>query len=337
MSINKNTLLSLLKPEAAKIDQVMANDLKSVENSQLAKVLEYAIFSGGKRVRPLLTLLAARLCAKTAESTPSSSDESSLYQLAITFEYLHVASLLHDDVIDHADQRRGRPTANSVWGATPVILAGDYLHSRALFLAGSIGKEKVLATISKATAAMVESEFIQMESVKTHDKSENNYFRVLQGKTAALIAAACQTGALYANASLETTNALVVFGTNIGLAFQIVDDLLDYLGDPVKTGKAVGNDFLEGKMTLPLIYAMKNSSKPNKDRIDELLAQAPENRAGDLAEIIKMIKDSSGFDYAKNSAEALIKEAADGLQLFPESPEKDILLGLGQYILKRDK
>jgi octaprenyl-diphosphate synthase len=335
--IDKETLLSLLKPEAAKIDAVMAKDLKSVENSQLSKVLEYAIFSGGKRVRPLLTLLASRLSTKVAHSSSPDINEDSLYQLAITFEYLHVASLLHDDVIDHADQRRGKPTANSVWGATPVILAGDYLHSRALFLAGSIGKEKVLATISKATAAMVESEFIQMESAKTHDKSENSYFRVLHGKTAALIAAACQTGALYGNAAPETTNALVVFGTNIGLAFQIVDDLLDYLGDPGKTGKAVGNDFVEGKMTLPLIYAMQNSNNTSKSRIDELLAQTPEDRGGALAETKKLIVESGGFAYARDRAEALIREAADGLKLFPESPEKDILLGLGQYILKRDK
>lgn len=331
-----STLLEQLKAQAAQIDAVIAEDLKSVQNRQLFDVLEYALLSGGKRIRPLLTILAARLC-QTKEKSSGNKGENGLYKLAISFEYLHAASLLHDDVIDHADMRRGRPAANTVWGNTPVILAGDYLHSRAMFLASTSEIKNILAPISKATAAMVESEFIQMQSVATKDRSETSYFKVLDGKTAALISAACETGAMYTGEEGKKIEALKRFGSSIGLAFQIVDDILDYLGDSRKTGKTVGNDFIEGKMTLPLISTLETCSETDRLLLSNLLEESPEEREKNIATARDLIERYNGFDSARKRAEILIEEASKGLSLFPDCPEKDILLGLGQYVLKRNK
>ncbi len=333
--MEQNTLLSKLKSEAVQIDAVISDDLRSVQNPQLFEVLEYALLSGGKRIRPLLTVLAARLCRK--EKTQSREAENGLYKLAISFEYLHAASLLHDDVIDHADMRRGRPAANTVWGNTPVILAGDYLHSRAMLLAGTIGKEQILAQISGAAASMVESEFIQMQSALNKDRSETSYFNVLLGKTAALISAACETGAIYAGGEKEKREALKLFGSNLGLAFQIVDDLLDYLGDSRKTGKAVGNDFVEGKMTLPLITALEACQDSDRQFLTNLLENTPEEREKNLSTVRDIIEKYNGFSYSRKRAQTLIEDASKGLNLFQDCPGKDILLGLGQYVLKRNK
>lgn len=331
-----NNLLAQLKPEIARIDQALKEDLSLVTNRQLADLLEYAIFNGGKRIRPLLTILAYRM-AKKSEGGDNEAEEKGAYALAIAFEYLHVASLLHDDVIDHADTRRGRPAANKVWGKTPVILAGDYLHSRALALAGGSGRGEILQVVCGSTAAMVESEFVQMESVAQQDRSEKSYFRVLQGKTAALIAAACKTGAKYGGASGRETEALNIFGNNLGLAFQIIDDLLDYLGDSVKTGKATGNDFVEGKMTLPLIYALDHCPAADQGKINGLLSGPPRERSKKLVMVRNIINKAGGFTYARTKAEILMADALKGLGLFIDCPEKLILQGLTLYVLNREK
>jgi len=328
--------MALLKPETAAIDQALKDDLKTVNNRQLAEVLEYAVFNGGKRIRPLLCLLAHRMSSEH-QRDQHTLDRKNLYNLAISFEYLHVASLLHDDVIDHAHTRRGKDTANKVWGTTPVILAGDYLHSRAMSLANQSGSSAILSALSDSTAAMVESEFVQMESVKNQDKTEKSYFRVLQGKTAALIAAACRTGALFSAADASHSEALKLFGNNLGLAFQITDDILDYLGNPEKTGKAVGNDFVEAKMTLPLIFALKNSSDTEQEKINNLLVAPAEKRAAELDTVRNIIERSGGFAYSRTKAETLIKEAVNGLDLFNNTQEKAILESLSKYVLLRDK
>jgi octaprenyl-diphosphate synthase len=333
--VGQNTLLAHLKSEAVLIDKVIADDLRSVTNVQLQEILGHALLSGGKRIRPLLTILSARLCRK--KNFQDEKTKAGLYRLAISFEYLHAASLLHDDVIDHADVRRGRPAVNSVWGNTPAILAGDYLHSRAMYLAGTIGGEAILAQISTAAASMVEAEFIQMRSVITKDQSEESYFSVLEGKTAALISAACETGAMYAGEKGKKRAALKHYGRNLGLAFQIIDDLLDYLGDSNTTGKAVGNDFIEGKMTLPLISALKQSTNTDREMLASLLDNTPQERKKNLPEAGNIIAGCDGFVYAGKRAAKLIEEAATGLDLFQDSSEKEILLGLGQYVLKRNK
>lgn len=334
--MNTNELISLLKPETATIDQVMRQDLADVGNPLLAEVLEYAIFNGGKRVRPLLTVLAARLCWQRQGLTPSALERNNLYRLALSFEYLHAASLLHDDVIDRADRRRGRTTANRVWDNTHVILAGDFLHTRAMHLAGAIGGVECLTTICQATQAMVASEFLQLQNAGSKERSQERYFEVLNGKTAALIAAATTCGAIATRAGRAEQEALHTFGYNLGLTFQIVDDLLDYDGDREKTGKAVGNDFQEGKMTLPLILALERAAPPDRDTLLGLLHASAEQRNDSFAQARAILHSSGGMQAARDQAQGLVNEATAALAIFSKSPEQEILSALARYVLNRE-
>ncbi|MDD5757666.1 MAG: polyprenyl synthetase family protein [Desulfobulbaceae bacterium] len=333
--MNQSELISLLAPETVKIDQAMRHDLALVESPRLREVLEYAIFTGGKRVRPLLTILAARLCWQNQGKDIAPEMTTNLYRLALSFEYLHAASLLHDDVIDRADSRRGRPTANRLWGNSHVILAGDFLHARAMLLAGTIGGAECLSVIGSATEAMVESEFLQIDNAETQETSERRYFEVLEGKTAALIAAATTTGALFAGASLAEQQALHTFGRNLGLTFQIVDDLLDYQGDPQKTGKAIGNDFQEGKMTLPLIIALEQACPHDKTILTNLLDNTAEERQKNLPHAHQLIEKACGFEAARDKAKGLVREALTALTIFPRNKEQEIMTALAGYVLAR--
>lgn len=321
-------LLQNIRPETEKIDLIMGQDLSAaIDNPLLSEVIEYAVFNGGKRIRPLLTILSAGL---EGHNSPD------LYRLALTFEYLHAASLLHDDVIDHAEERRGRKSANQVWSNTHVILAGDFLHSHAMRLAGTVGDIPCLKVICRAAAAMVESEFLQLQNAETQETAESYYFAVLRGKTAALIAAACESGAIFAGCTTDKRQALALFGTNLGLAFQIIDDLLDYLGDGAKTGKAVGNDFQEGKMTLPLLYALKGDNNGSRE-LKNLLANPAAERSNYFARARDIIAEAGGFTTARQRAVSLIDEALAALSIFPSSTAKDTLRALSHYVLERDK
>ncbi|MFH1019691.1 MAG: polyprenyl synthetase family protein [Pseudomonadota bacterium] len=326
--MNNAELLAVFKEKSVAIDAVMEEDLAIVESPLLARIIRHAIFQGGKRIRPLLTLLAASLVGSPPADTA---------RLAISFEYLHAASLLHDDVIDHATMRRGAKTANTIWGMEPVILAGDYLHAHAMALASEVGGPAAMALIGRATAAMVESEFLQMHNAQEILISEENYFSVLRGKTAALIAAACEAGIAHNQGTAEQRKALRTYGTNLGLAFQIVDDLLDYLGDPAKTGKAVGNDFQEGKMTLPLIKTLARAEAGDREVLAGLLKATPQERSRQLALACGLMEKYQGFSLARAQAESLLAEALGGLAIFGEAPAKEPLAGLAHYVLSRDK
>ncbi|MBU0486017.1 MAG: polyprenyl synthetase family protein [Proteobacteria bacterium] len=330
--MDQQELLAELKSNVTQIDQVMRDDLSIIDSPQLSKILNHAIFNGGKRVRPLLAILAADLCASQKKQ-----NRDQLYKLAITLEYLHAASLLHDDVIDNATQRRGQPSANKVWGSTSVILAGDYLHTRAMTIAGTEGGPKCLAVIGRATAAMVEAEFLQMKTVDQRNTSTDNYFAVLNGKTAALIKAACEIGVLFAGGNKNKLKKLSTYGANLGLAFQIIDDLLDYLGDPAQTGKAVGNDLSEGKLTLPLIHTLEQIDGPDHARLLKLLAGEAELQTKHFEQVRALIAHHQGFDYARRQAEQLIDSAVSQLDTFPDSRPKEIMTGLAQYVLERKK
>lgn len=326
--MDTETLLITLKKEAARIDRAMHADLAEIESPLLSKVVRHAVFQGGKRVRPLLTVLSARLIG-----TPPDT----ISQLAVLFEYLHAASLLHDDVIDHSAMRRGKKTAHTIWGDTPVILAGDYLHARAMFLAGACGGPQCLVVVSRAISAMIEAEFLQMQTVQEKNTSETNYFRILQGKTAALIAAACETGMLHAGGSPAQCEAVRAYGTNLGLAFQIVDDLLDYQGDPGQTGKTVGNDFQEGKITLPLLHTLQRTGRDKRAFLEELLRKSPEKRRQALPRVQPLIAAAGGFAAARKKAEQLVAAAVQELHAFADSEARTTLQDLSRYVLTREK
>ncbi|MFA7347904.1 MAG: polyprenyl synthetase family protein [Desulfurivibrionaceae bacterium] len=326
--MNSAELLALFKEKSVAIDAVMEADLAIIQSPLLARIIRHAIFQGGKRIRPLLTLLGASLVGDPPADTT---------RLAISFEYLHAASLLHDDVIDHATLRRGAETANTIWGMEPVILAGDYLHAHAMALASEVGGPAAMALIGRATAAMVESEFLQMHNAQESIISEEKYFQVLMGKTAALIAAACEAGIAHNQGTAGQRAALRTYGTNLGLAFQIVDDLLDYLGDPAKTGKAVGNDFQEGKMTLPLIKTLERADAKDREVLIGLLKEPPQERAEQLPLAHAIMEKYQGFSLARTQAESLLAEALAGLAVFGEAPAREPLTGLARYVLSRDK
>jgi len=340
--MNKEELLKSLQPDREIIEQYMEQEIANVQDETLKNILTHALFNGGKRIRPLLTMLAGRLCA--VAMTPEGVAEEgqlqppeNLYRLATVFELLHGASLLHDDVIDHADQRRGKPTANKIWGTSQVILAGDWLHATAMTMAGTLGGPEINTIIGSAVSAMIEAEFRQAETARTINLDEENYFAILRGKTSSLIAAACQTGASYVNENREYHLALRTFGDTMGLAFQVIDDLLDYQGDPEQTGKAVGNDLVEGKLTLPLLHAMENADKADHEQMIKLLKNEPELRKKHVEQVHDFIEANGGFAYAKEGAATLIEAGSEALELFPDCQAKTILLGLGQYVLYRQK
>lgn len=335
---SKEQLMGAIAPEVAKIEQTMRQDLQEATvgaDPLLSEVLDYGIFNGGKRLRPLLVVLAARLCGQREER----ESKEHIYELAIAFEYLHGATLFHDDVIDKAEMRRGKPSVNKEFGAIAAILGGDFLHSRSMFLVGALGGITALKIFCQATNAMVDGEFLQLRNAQNYNLSEDDYFEAVKGKTALLIAATCEIGALAGGAAAAEQRALAEYGISLGTAFQIVDDLLDYQGDTAQTGKAVGNDFQEGKMTLPLILALGTANVEDKKRLLFLLENESARQDG-FSEAYGLIEKYDGFDLSRNRAESIIAEAVAGLKIFrgKESlPVLAILKALAKYVLARKK
>lgn len=323
-------LKQLISQESGEIDKAMRADLNelSVLDLLLAEILDYGLFSGGKRVRPLLVVLCSRLCGK---------NDVAAYRLAIAFEYLHAATLFHDDVIDHADTRRGRMSVVKRYGMIGAILAGDYLHAQAMALVGRYGGAAGLEVFTEATRGMVEGEFLQLRHAGRTELSEDEYFSVVRGKTALLIGAACIIGGMFGGADPERQEALRTYGINLGSAFQIIDDLLDYQGDQRRTGKAVGNDLAEGKITLPLIIALRRSGGEERRRLLKIL-QDNRLRREKYTEVSRFIDQYQGFFAARQHAEKLIEEAVAALALFRTSAADPSLLALDAlacYVLGR--
>ena len=325
-------LRTLIAEEASEIDRVMRADIADLVlnlDPLLTEILEYGLFGGGKRVRPLLAVLSARLCGNS---------DTAVYRLATAFEYLHAATLFHDDVIDRAESRRGRTSVNKRYGGVGAILAGDFLHAHSMEIIGSFGGIEALGVFSEATRGMVDGEFMQLRNVTNFQQSEKHYFSVVMGKTALLIGSACEIGSMYGGADQVRRNALKSYGINLGCAFQIVDDLLDYQGDQQKTGKAIGNDLAEGKMTLPLILAMQRAETTDRQRLLAILNQE-RNRVEHLSEVISLIEKYHGFSDARKKAEKIIAEALVELTIFTEQKESrsfKMLDGLTHYVLSRN-
>ncbi len=329
----KQQLMAAIGPEIGKIEEVMRRDIRLATvqaDPLLIEVLEYGLFNGGKRLRPFLVVLAARLCGLQSEK---------IYDLAIAFEYLHAATLFHDDVIDRSETRRGKPSVGKAYGEVAAILGGDFLHSRAMFLIGTHGGTAALEIFCGATNAMVDGEFLQLRNARNYNLSEEDYFSVIKGKTALLLAATCEIGAIAAAALSEQLQALSQYGLNLGTAFQIVDDLLDYQGDAEKTGKAVGNDFQEGKMTLPLITAMTAAGEEDRKRFLYLLENDGAHKTG-FSEVFALIEKYDGFASSRRRAERLVADAVAGLDVFREESSRSLLAvlhALAEYVLTREK
>lgn len=333
--VDISTLLQVLQKDIARVNDTIAADvdeLQSTYDGQLTEILRYGLLGGGKRIRPLLTVICARLC----DSSCSSSADN-IFKLAIAFEYLHAATLFHDDVIDQADTRRGQPSVYKAFGVEAAILAGDFLHARAMEIIGTYGGVECLQVFCRATSTMVNGEFLQLRNSRNYNQSEEDYLRTIEGKTALFISAATEIGALASSAGQEKRQALAEYGRNLGYGFQIVDDLLDYQGNVDKTGKATGNDLAEGKMTLPVIIAVQRAEKADRERLLAIL-QDEKKRVGAFSEVSELIEKYNGFQLTREKAKQFLHKAALQLEgLTDEGGNLAILKTLAEYVLAREK
>ncbi len=331
--VSPEPILVAVKREAGKIDASMRADLARLTpdiDDLLVEVLHYGLFNGGKRIRPLLVVVASRLCG---------SMEDDAYRLGGAFEYLHAATLFHDDIIDQSATRRGKQSVYKKFGIIAAILAGDFLHALAMATVGRYSGQAGLDVFCKATTGMVDGEFMQLRNTKRHNLSEVDYYEAVMGKTGLLISAACEVGALFGGGDALKVKALREYGVHLGCAYQIIDDLLDYQGNSAKTGKAVGNDLAEGKMTLPLILALKKASLVDRSRLMEILADDV-GRSLCLEEVYTLISKYGGFAEARIRAEDAVTRATAVLSVFVEktvSFDRDLLEGLARYVLTREK
>ncbi|NKB32106.1 MAG: octaprenyl diphosphate synthase [Pseudomonadales bacterium] len=286
------------------IVEQLYSEVNLVEN-----IGHYIVEAGGKRMRPVLTLLAARSCGiETEQHIP----------MAAVIEFIHTATLLHDDVVDMSTLRRGRPTVNAEWNNPSSVLVGDFIYSRAFQILVRIGDMRIMEIIADTTNKIAEGEVLQLITKNNPAASEANYMQVIESKTAILFQAAAQCGALLANAETEVENALKEFGMRVGTAFQLVDDVLDYAGDAANLGKNIGDDLAEGKPTLPLIYAIDNGGDEQKELIQEALKidELPEKM---LQEVIEIVRNSGGLEYTQNLANSHAQAAQECLGGLPES------------------
>jgi octaprenyl-diphosphate synthase len=302
------------------LSQSFGSDLSIIED-----IAHYSLLGEGKRLRPLLFVLSGQLCGYDGED---------IYHLSTLFEFIHVASLLHDDVLDDAETRRKKPSVRQVWGNPAAILGGDFLYAQASSIAAECNNQDVNETLNRMTKRMVEGQFLELEYTHNWHMSKDKYMQVIVAKTGELMAAACACGALMAGAGQEAVDCLRGFGLNLGIAFQLKDDLLDYTSSEEVMGKPVGKDLREGKITLPLIYLLGELQKGEAESLEELF----KNRKAHLDDYRKLLNTVRGRGIiAKIDAEAAdyVRRARGFLECFPASPRKEDLFQLGDYILTR--
>lgn len=293
---------------------------------------KYILNSGGKRIRPLFLILSSELGGYRGERRS---------MLAAIIEAIHTASLLHDDVIDGAETRRGMPAANAVWGNQIVILVGDYLYSNALRLAVSQKDQEIMETLSNATTRMTEGEILQLHKTADPEITKDEYFEIISAKTGVLISAACRIGGILSGESEERKNALSRFGLKTGIAFQLADDILDYVAKQDDLGKKLGKDLEEGKITMPLIYLLKSASDPEKEEIKEIIknqvSEDSRQKETGLKRIIDLFTKYNAIEESLKIARDVVEDAKSELKDFPSSKEKDAILALAEYSMQREK
>lgn len=318
------SVLEWIGEDLEKVDQEFRKNLMS-SVPIISAIGEHLLFSGGKRFRPVLLLLSAKLCGYRGEQHVS---------LASLIEFIHTATLLHDDVVDRAELRRGSLSANSIWGNEACVLVGDFLFTKCFSLMVDNGNWKILRTISRATTLMAEGELDEL--IKTNDLSlsEESYLGIIARKTGALISAAAQIGAILGNVSEEKEEALAQFGMDVGIAFQLIDDTLDYTSKEEEFGKKIGIDLQDGKITLPLIFALSRCSGDEKDFIRKTVESEPISKE-DFFQVVEIIESYQGLCYTLEKAKGYIERGKRHLHLFPSSKEKEALYALADYVLER--
>jgi len=288
------------------------------------QISAHIVAAGGKRLRPLLTVVVARALGYKGEAH---------HQLAAIVEFIHTSTLLHDDVVDQSDLRRGRKTANALWGNAPSVLVGDFLYSRSFQLMVELDSMAVMQVLADATNRIAEGEVLQLLHVGNPDTTESDYLGVIERKTAVLFAAATRLGAMIAGADAATQRACADYGMNLGLAFQIADDVLDYTADADTLGKNLGDDLAEGKATLPLIHAMSKVAPERRERLAQIVSDCDTSA---MPEVLAAIQDSGGLDYSHRMADGYASEAESALATLPRNEWTDALRGLAHYAIDRE-
>lgn len=312
-----------VKEDFAAVNQLIIDQLHS-DVDLVENIGHYLVEAGGKRLRPLLVLLTARALGY---------DGKQHLDLAAIIEFIHTATLLHDDVVDMSQLRRGRPTANANWGNAPSVLVGDFLYSRAFQMMVAIGSMDVMAILSDATNVISEGEVQQLVNAKRPDVSEADYLTVIDKKTAVLFAAACEVAAVQSGASTAVRAALKAYGHHVGMAFQLVDDALDYTGDAATLGKNVGDDLAEGKPTLPLIYAMGAGSAEQSALIADAIRQGD---ASKLADILAIVQQTGAMTYTLDCAKHQVNQALAQLRLLPDNHYTHAMAQVAEFALGRN-
>ncbi len=327
----KGTAKNGLEP----LSRLVGDDLRAVNRlivehmhspvALIPQLASHIVAAGGKRLRPMLTLAAARLCGYEGERHLG---------LAACVEFIHTATLLHDDVVDASDLRRGLATANAVWGNKPSVLVGDFLFSRAFQLMVADGSLDVLRILSNASAVIAEGEVLQLMTANDTTSDEKAYMEVIEAKTAALFAAACRVGAVVAGRPAAEEEALERFGSGFGIAFQLVDDVLDYSALQAELGKAVGDDFRDGKITLPVVLAFQRADETERAFWRRCLEEQA-HQDGDLEQAIGYLQRHDALSDAMARARSYADSAREALGIFPDSPAKAALLDVVEFCVDR--
>ena len=318
-------LFDLLSQEMADVDHLINTRMVSENAPRIPEVTAHLVNAGGKRLRPLLTLASAKLFGYTGPYH---------IHLAAVVEFIHTATLLHDDVVDESTQRRGRPTANRLWDNKSSILVGDYLFSRSFQLMVETGSLRVLDILANASATIAEGEVLQLTASQNLATTEETYLKVVRGKTAALFSAATEVGGVIAGAEEAHVTALFAYGDALGIAFQIVDDLLDVVGDAEKTGKNIGDDFRERKLTLPFIKAISKADDSEISFWKRTIEQG-DQRDGDLEHALALLHKHDVIEETRAEAFRWAETAQSALAQLPSHEIKDHLYALSEHVVKR--
>jgi octaprenyl-diphosphate synthase len=318
-------ILRFAEEDLAHVELEIQQQLSS-EVDQIGEIGRYLLLSGGKRIRPILLLLTAKLAGYAG---------GRIFPLSAMIEFMHTATLLHDDVIDHSHLRRGHPTVNSRWGSSLSILVGDFLYAKAMALVVDDGDPQILKEITRVTMTMTEGQV--METLKIGDTSLTGaeYRQIIRQKTAALFGACCYIGGVLGGLPAERREGLRRFGIAFGSAFQLVDDALDFTGKEQRLGKPVGSDLREGKVTLPVIITLQHAL-PEESAIIERFVRGDDRSPGAFQDIVTLIQRYNGIEYTLREAERFVEQAELELQGFSDGPAYDLLMELADFIVKRE-
>jgi octaprenyl-diphosphate synthase len=320
----KRRILAAVKDDLDDIEKALIDNLNPYLDL-VSEVAGHILFSGGKRLRPLLMVLSARLVGYNG-------DYEKTFSTAL--EYLHAATLLHDDLVDDATLRRGKPVAHSKWGNSITVLVGDYLLARALSISAGTGRLRVVQILATLTENMSQGEVHQLMRKGDITLTEDEYKEVIRRKTAMLFEAACRVSAILADATEEQERALAEYGYNLGIAFQMADDLFDYTLQTSEFGKEVGADLREGKLTLPVIYALQQAQSGDRDLMIKIIRNQDFSEA-DFKTLTDLLEKYGGLTYTQNTATSYIDTAKKALAVFEPSPTKETMLDIAEYALAR--